>query len=127
MGDPRISRMILVAEADAAIATVTREVLQREGYRVDVAPTRYAVILAGTEGIPLADDDPAHWWSVAAVRAAASGTLVVIFSAHHPSAFSGYRERGFAGLLGRPLDLDGLLATVGARVAPGGATRCATT
>jgi CheY-like chemotaxis protein len=115
---------ILLAENDAGIAAITREVLEDEGYRVLVAPThaaalvalaatRYALILADSKGTTLACDDPARWRPGEEIRAAAPDTPVVIFSAHHPGAFNGYRERGFAGLISKPFDLDALLATVG--------------
>jgi DNA-binding response OmpR family regulator len=114
---------ILIAEDDEAIAAIAREVLAGEGYRVRVAPThadalaalaagRHTLVLGDTEGRPVADDDPAHWRSVEELRAAAGGTPVVIFSAHGPNAFAGWRERGFAGLLSKPFDLDDLVATV---------------
>lgn len=114
---------ILVADDDAAIAAIVREALEDDGYRVVVSPTheetlvalaaiRCALVLADTEGTVMADDDLAHWRSVEEALAAAKGTPVVIFSAHNPSAFTGYRERGFAGLVSKPFDLDELLATV---------------
>jgi CheY-like chemotaxis protein len=120
---------ILLGEDAAAIAALTREVLEAAGYRVEVSPThaaalaalaaaRYALFLADTEGPIVADADPAHWRSVEAVRAAAPGTPVVIFSAHDPRAFRGSQERGFAGLLSKPFDLDALLRIVGAIVGP---------
>ncbi len=116
-------RTILVADDDAAIAAVVREALEDEGYRVVISPTheqtllalaaiRCALVLADTEASPVADDDPAHWRSVEEALAAARGTPVVIFSAHPPSAFTGYRERGFAGLVSKPFELDELLGTV---------------
>jgi CheY-like chemotaxis protein len=118
---------ILVADDDAAIAALVREVLEGEGYRVRVAPTRaaalaalaagrYALILTDTEGVPVADDGPAHLRSVEAVLAAAGDTPVVIFSAHAPGAFDGHRERGFAGLVSKPFDLDDLLRAVAALI-----------
>jgi len=114
---------ILVADDDAAIAAVVRDALEDEGYRVVVSPTheqtllalaaiQCALVLADTEASPVADDDPAHWRSVEEARVAARGTPVVIFSAHPPTAFKGYRERGFAGLVSKPFDLDELLGTV---------------
>lgn len=121
--EPRLSPLILLAEDDAAIADITRDILEEAGYRVRLAPTHAealavlratpcALVLGDTEGSPVADGDPAHWRSVEELRAAAGATPVMIFSAHTPSAFCGYRERGFAGLISKPFDLDDLLATV---------------
>jgi CheY-like chemotaxis protein len=129
MGDSCVSRRILVAEDDAAIASLAREVLREAGYLVDVAAThaaalavlattRYALILTDTGEVLRAADEPAHWRSVETMRAAASGAPVVLFSAHAPSDFHGYRERGFAGLVSKPFDLETLVATVGALVTP---------
>lgn len=127
MESPR-APLILLAEGDAAIADVTRDVLEEAGYRVAHAPTHAAalaalraapcaLVLAETRRRPRADDDPAHWQSLDELRAAAGATPVVIFSAHFRSAFRGYRERGFAGLISKPFDVDGLLAAVRAVLA----------
>ena len=116
-------RPILVADDDAAIAALVRELLEDAGYRVALAPShaealaalatgRFALVLADTEGQVVGDTDPAHWRSVEEVLAIAGATPVVIFSAHTPSAFGGHLARGFAGIVPKPFDIDDLLATV---------------
>ena len=116
---PHRQATILVIDDDAVIREVVCETLRQEGYRAVTAAShaealrhlaafRYALILADTEGATTRDP----WPSLEAVRAAAAGTPVFIFSAHLPRSFAGYAERGFAGVISKPFDLDELLATL---------------
>lgn len=85
--------MVAAAHADALVA---------------LAAFRFALVLADTAGATAADP----WSGLEAVRDAAGDTPVVVFSAHHPRVFADFHERGFAGLVAKPFDLDTLLATV---------------
>ncbi len=53
-----------------------------------------------------------------ATREAVGDTPVLIFSAHPASAFDGYAERGFAGVISKPFYLNELLATIRATLRP---------
>jgi two-component system response regulator GlrR len=110
---------ILVIDDDPAILDLAAEALRDEGYRAvtlarhaeavrHLAAFRFGVILADSAGAGAADP----WTELEAVKTAAGDTPVLIFSAHHPSAFAGYAERGFAGVIAKPFDLDELLTTV---------------
>jgi hypothetical protein len=57
------------------------------------------------------------WAELARVRDAAGPTPVLIFSALQHDTFADWRDRGFAGLISKPFDLDYLTSTVGARIA----------
>ncbi len=119
---------ILVVDDDPAIPTLMRQVLRGEGYHVVVAsaPEAAGTILATlrcalvlTDTLNATDRaDPDCWDGLAAIRDAARGTPVTIFSAHHLDVFEGYAARGFAGVISKPFDLDGLLATIQATLRP---------
>src|SRR4051812_2967051 len=111
-------RTILVVEDEPDICQVTAEVLRDAGYRVVVVArheealahlrtSRFGLILADPAGI-LADP----WAGLEALREAAGTSPVIIYSAHAPATFAGCCERGFAGFLAKPFDLDELLAIV---------------
>ncbi len=119
-------RPLLLVEDDAAIAEVVVEVLAEEGYAVQTAgspaaarrllalrPDGYALVLSDSFVQPPAD--PFTWLEEVRGHTAAP---VVIFSAHAESLFTGWQDRGFAGLLPKPFDLDTLLALVAARRPP---------
>ena len=119
--------VILVLDDDDAIRVVAQETLTDAGYHVvaaasaeearrALAAVRFDLVLTDTVG-PSPATDPAFWAGLAALLKAAGDTPVVIFSAHNPERFDGHRERGFAGLLPKPFDLDALVATV-RRIAP---------
>lgn len=123
---------ILVVEDDDAILALARETLRDEGYRVIGAASvedaraalsafRCVLVLTDTMGAS-APADPTFWGGLEAIRAAAGGTPVVIFSAHRPELFDGHEARGFAGVLPKPFDLDGLADAV-RRFAGEGAAR----
>jgi len=116
------SQTILLVEDEPSIAALVQEALREAGHRVIVAPTpddaltaltgvRYALILADTAATEtVTSGDP--WVSLDQVRRAAGPTPVVIFTAHQPSLFAAWRERGFAGFIAKPFDLDDLVAQV---------------
>ena len=109
-------------EDEPSIATLVQEALREAGHRVIVAPTpdaaltaltgvRYALILADTAGTEtVTGGDP--WASLDQVRRPAGPTPVVIFTAHQPSLFADWPDRGFAGFLAKPFDVDDLLTLV---------------
>jgi DNA-binding NtrC family response regulator len=110
---------ILIIDDDQAIQDMTAQVLRDEGYRAltlaghaeavqHLRAFRFGLILADSAGAGVADP----WAALEAVQAAAGETPVVIFSAHPPHTFDGHAERGFAGVIAKPFDLDALLATV---------------
>jgi DNA-binding NtrC family response regulator len=110
---------ILVIDDDLGIRDMAAEALRDEGYRAVtlvnhaeavqyLRALRFGLILADSAGSGVADP----WAALEAVKAAAGDTPVIIFSAHPPRVFAGYRERGFAGLIAKPFDLDDLLGTV---------------
>ncbi|MGN6757412.1 MAG: response regulator [Thermomicrobiales bacterium] len=113
---------ILLVEDEPSIATLVQEALCETGHRVVVTPTlndalttltgvRYALILADTAGTEtVTGGDP--WASLDQVRRAAGPTPVVIFTAHQPSLFANWPDRGFAGFIAKPFDLDDLAAQV---------------
>lgn len=111
-------RTILVVEDDPDIRQLTAETLREEGCRVVaverhsqalelLSTFRFGLVLADSEGVV-----PDPWAGLETVRDAAWPSSVVIYSAHSPERFAGYGERGFAGLLPKPFDLDELLAIV---------------
>jgi two-component system nitrogen regulation response regulator GlnG len=117
---------ILLVEDDPSIAALLRDVLTDAGYRVLVAatPTVGCTILAAfrvglvlTDGFHDGGDDP--WAPLAPLVARAVGSPVILCSAHSPTVYADYADHGFAALLPKPFDLDGLLALV-ASVLPDG-------
>jgi DNA-binding NtrC family response regulator len=120
--DLPVSPTILVVEDDPAIARLTGDTLGDEGYRVLTARTAAearSLLITGRCGLVLSDAvgavspaDAAFWVGLEAIRDAAGTTPVVIFSAHRPEFFASYAERGFAGLLPKPFDIEQLVATV---------------
>jgi two-component system, OmpR family, response regulator MprA len=116
---PHRRASILIIDDDPAIRDLANQALQDEGYRAitlashaeavrHLAAFRFNLVLADTAGAAKTD----AWSALEEVRAAAGETPVLIFSAHHPSVFTGYAERGFAGVIAKPFDLDELLTTV---------------
>jgi DNA-binding response OmpR family regulator len=110
---------ILVIDDDLAIRDLAADALREEGYRTitlaghaeavqHLAAFRFGLILADSAGAGARDP----WPELEAVKDAAGDTPVIIFSAHPPHTFDGYRERGFAGVIAKPFDLDELLETI---------------
>jgi DNA-binding response OmpR family regulator len=116
---PHRRASILIIDDDPGIQDLTAQALRDEGYRAltlathaeavqHLAAFRFDLILADTAGATQTNP----WPALEAVRAAAGQTPVLIFSAHRPDIFTGYAERGFAGVIAKPFDLDELLTTV---------------
>jgi DNA-binding response OmpR family regulator len=112
---------ILVIDDDPSILGLAREVLTDEGYRVVAAPTHdaaLALLRSATFDLVLSDTGgadgtgEARWAEPERILAEAGAAPVLVFSAHRADAFDGYRERGFAGVVTKPFDLDELLETV---------------
>ena len=117
------TKKLLVVEDDPAILELVRESLRGEGYRVAVASnveqavgalshTRFDLVLADALGAATTDPLADRWAILERVRDLAGRAPVVIFTAHRPSAFADFKERGFSDLLLKPFDLDDLLDTV---------------
>jgi CheY-like chemotaxis protein len=118
---------ILVVDDDLAIRDVVHDALRDEGFRVVAATNhadavtalkavQFALILSDSMGgAAIASADP--WGDLEDIRRAARNTPTVIFSAHDPRVFDGWRERGFAGFIAKPFDLDTLLHEVQAAIA----------
>ncbi len=123
---------ILLVEDDPTIAALIRDALTDEGYRVLLAASLTlgcAILAAFRVGLILTDglrggDDP--WAPLAPLVARAGGTPVILCSASSPALYADYADHGFAALLPKPFDLDGLLALV-ASVLPDGADAGAAT
>jgi DNA-binding NtrC family response regulator len=110
---------ILIVEDDRDLGGLMRLALVGAGYRASLVPrhadavvalsaSRCALVIADTAGPAVRDGGV--WAALDAVRAAAGDTPVVICTAHQPRLCAGYRERGFAGLLPKPFDLEALYA-----------------
>jgi CheY-like chemotaxis protein len=111
---------ILVVEDEADLATVVRDLLSEEGYRVTVAAShatagallaveRFDVVLLDSPGAALGE---AAWAAMARLRALAGDTPVVLFTAHHPALVGDVAAHGFAAVVHKPFDLEQLLAVV---------------
>ncbi len=109
---------ILLVEDDPSITALIGDVLTDEGYRVLLAasPTVGCTILAAFRvGLILTDgfrcgNDP--WAPLAPLVARAGGSPVILCSAHSPTVYADHAAHGFAALLPKPFDLDGLVALV---------------
>jgi DNA-binding response OmpR family regulator len=112
---------ILLIDDDPTILEVALDVLPEEGYCVVSASThedgltalravRFALVLCDTDGA--GEGRPEARWSALERIRAAGETPVVIISAHAPGMFADFHERGFAGVIAKPFDIDELLATV---------------
>ncbi len=88
----------LVADLPAALAALDRE--------------RFDVILADTLDRRTSAVAFDRWATLEAVKARAHTTPVLIFSAHAVAAFAEAQERGFAGFIAKPFDLDVLAETL---------------
>ena len=107
---------ILVADDDPDILSLVEESLGDEGYAVAAASSGDDAIaaLAGAPFILVVSDAFAtltgggldYWTTLERIRGAAGTTPVIIFSAHTPSAFASFAERGFAAFVQKPFDLD---------------------
>lgn len=111
-------RTIMVVEDDQDIRELTAAALRDEGYRVvavehhadaltQLGAFRFGLILADSEG---GIGDP--WARLLELREAAGQAPVVIYSAHRAEMFADYAERGFAGFLAKPFNLEELLGAV---------------
>jgi two-component system sensor histidine kinase/response regulator len=111
---------ILVVDRESSIRALVRACLAEEGYRVVCVPrpedalvalaaARFALVLTGTFADPVVGDP---WATVGRIRAAAGNIPVFIFTAHAPDLFADFHERGFAGVIAKPFDLDELFAAV---------------
>lgn len=114
---------ILVVDDDPIIARLVTETLLLAGHHtrcVTSAAEALQVLARTTVDLVLTDAlvgtgiEPAtdRWANLESVRRAAGPARVVIFSAHSAEYFTGYRERGFDGLLLKPFDIDALLELV---------------
>lgn len=117
------SAQVLIVDDDPIIARLVTETLRLAGHHTRCAGSATEALnvlaqvtvdlvltdaLVGTGVEPETD----RWANLECVRRAAGQARVVIFSAHDADYFTGYRERGFSGLLLKPFDLDALLELV---------------
>ena len=111
---------ILVAEDDAEIGMLVRDLLGVEGYRVTVAADyqaaaaalagrRFDLVLLDTPGASLT---VARWEAMARLRALAGAAPVYLFTAHADRTLDDLAARGFHGAIRKPFDLDALVAVV---------------
>ena len=114
---------LLVIDDEQPILELLGEALTEEGLRVTLAPDlpaalaaldrdRFDLVLADS----LAEFDPEfaldQWPALEAIKTGADTSRVVIFSAHPRQHFACWQERGFAGFIAKPFDLDELVETV---------------
>jgi DNA-binding NtrC family response regulator len=116
---PRVGTL-LVIDDDPTLRTLLRRAFSDDGYRVLTAISvaeglamlrtfRVDLVLTDAFRTP-GETDP--WTNLARLRDRARGTPVVICSAHRERSFAGYAQRGFAGLVAKPIGLDALSAVV---------------
>lgn len=120
---------LLVIDDETPILDLLGEALSEEGFHVAVAgdlPAALALLDREDFDLVLADslasfDDVLGfepWWALDAIRERAALTSVIIFSAHPARSFADLRERGFAGFVAKPFDLDLLAATLRGYLSP---------
>ena len=115
---------ILLVEDDPLVRDLALDILADAGYAPSVVYHHSAVrrALAETPADLIISDSGGVWpgdlWeALDDVREAAGATPVLIFSGHPPARFAGHTERGFAGVIAKPFDVEWFLAAV--RVALG--------
>lgn len=117
------SYRLLVIDHERPILELLGELLVEEGVCATLVGTLsdaldlldrecFDVILADTLDRRTSAAAFDRWGALAAVKARAGTTPVLIFSAHPASAFVDAHERGFAGFIAKPFDLDILTQTV---------------
>ncbi len=112
------ARRILLIDDDDAIRELTSEVLSDEGYVVETAdsiPAAHALLGQASYDLILSDTISSEmgnsWLWLEQLRQSTS-VSILIFSAHDASRFNHWQERGYAGVLTKPFELDHLLALV---------------
>lgn len=111
-------RTVLVIEDDAAIAGLFAEALTEEGYGVECALSQhdalallrsapYTPCLVLSRAFVTAHGDPYVWLDLVRGHTRAPVVICARSSAQH---FADYRERGYAGFLAEPFDLEDLTA-----------------
>lgn len=112
---------VLIVESDQTIAHVLMETLYDEGYQVTCVPTLHeASVLFRARGSAAFDlvlsqpftNSPSEPYGQLDDLRAVTAAPIVICSRHAPARFAGYRERGYAGYLAEPFDLQDLIAMV---------------
>jgi PAS domain S-box-containing protein len=110
--------VVLVVDDDAGLAQLLEAVLVEEGYRCFIRPSlAAAVALLQTERVALVITDSFSATAAgvlaatAPLRAAAGGTPVLLVTGYSLDE-AAVQAAGFAGLLGKPFDLDALLAHI---------------
>ena len=107
---------VLVVDDDPDILSLVEESLSDEGYAVAAASSGDAAIaaLASASFVLVVSDAFAtltgsgldYWTTLERIRTAAGTAPVIIFSAHSPSAFASFAERGFTAFVQKPFDID---------------------
>lgn len=114
---------VLVVDDDPIVAQLVTESLRLSGHHTTcvggaaealnvLAQVEFDLVLTDALVGAGAEPEADRWENLEYVRRAAGHARVVIFSAHSAEYFTGYRERGFSGLLLKPFDLDDLLELV---------------
>ncbi len=109
---------ILVVDDEETIVELLRELLVEEGYLVTTATSTAAtlpLVRGGHFDLILSDtmgSRPPDLFAWLGELRSATTDRVLIFSAYPPTSFSGWQEKGYAGVIGKPFDLDALLTTV---------------
>ena len=110
----------LVIDDDPTILTILLQALADDGYRVLAAISvaeglamlrAFQVDLVLTDAVR-APAAPDLWSNLARLRDRAESTPFLICSAHPLRSFDGYAQRGFAGLVEKPFDLDAVSALI---------------
>lgn len=112
---------VLIVESDQTIAHVLMETLYDEGYQVTCVPSLHeASRLFRARGAAAFDlvlsqpftNSPSEPYEQLDDLRANTTAPIVICSRHAPARFTGYRERGYAGYLAEPFELQDLIALV---------------
>ncbi len=112
------ARRILLIDDDEALRELVSEVLSEEGYAVETAgsiPTAHALLDRASYDLILSDTisaDMGNSWLWLEQLRQSTTIPILIFSAYDASRFNHWQERGYAGVLTKPFDLDHLLAVV---------------
>jgi two-component system response regulator GlrR len=119
---------ILVVDDEPTILELVGEALTEDGFRVTLAADlvgaldaldreRFDLVLADALAGSAADFTLDEWPALDTLRDRAAPARVVVFSAHPARHFAAASERGFAGFVAKPFDLDTLVASLNSYLA----------
>lgn len=124
---PAYAATLLVIEPDLAIQADFRATFAADGHRTiparsiaegitALAACRIDLILVDGTSVSA----PGDWGALTRLHTAAGTIPIVILSADGAVPFAGYRARGFAGLVAKPVDNDDLSTAIAPLLASGG-------